>query len=194
VLRTLFSLAIDSDTNVAPVKAMARQALFHVASTNTPLFISTLICDTMNTKKPAEKKGYLRLVSLFIKKMPLVLYSSLPKVVEAVVKSLDPNVPNMRETVLQTSTGILHDLVKTFPSISFHGPSQKLAVGTLEGATVVYDLRTATQCQVLEVRFDDILYCIKNCVMNGVKYVGIYYLLCHLCDWEKWEKLIRYDM
>ncbi|CAG8508817.1 4509_t:CDS:10 [Paraglomus brasilianum] len=143
-------LSIDSDTNVAPVKAMARQAIFHVASINTPLFISTLICDTMNTKKPAEKKGYLRLVSLFIKKMPHVLYSSLPKVVAAVVKSLDPNIPNMRETVLQTSTGILHDLVKTFPSISFHGPSQKLAVGTLEGATVVYDLRTATQCQVLE--------------------------------------------
>jgi hypothetical protein len=40
------------------------------------------------------------------------LYPLLPKVVEAVVKSLDPNIHNMRESILKTATGTLHNLVK----------------------------------------------------------------------------------
>lgn len=40
---------------------------------------------------------------------------------------------------------------RRYPSVDFHGPSQKLAVGTLEGAAIVYDLRTATRWVVLEV-------------------------------------------
>ncbi|KAG9297893.1 hypothetical protein G9A89_000056 [Geosiphon pyriformis] len=104
----------------------------------------------MNSAKPSDKNNYLKLISLFIRKKPLILFSNLPVLVEAVVRSLDPNIPNLRETVLQTTTSILHDLVRTFPSITFHGRSQKLAVGTLEGASIIYDLRTATRWHVLE--------------------------------------------
>lgn len=43
----------------------------------------------------------------------MVLYSHVYSVVEAVVKTLDPNVPHMREVMLQSATSILHDLVKT---------------------------------------------------------------------------------
>ncbi|CAG8543485.1 13126_t:CDS:2 [Ambispora leptoticha] len=141
---------MDADTNSVAVKSTARSAIFQIASINTPLFISALTYDTIDSARPCDKNGYLKLVSLFIRKKPLILYSNLPALVEAVVKSLDPNIPNLRETVLQTTTSILHDLVKTFPSITFHGRSQKLAVGTLEGASIVYDLRTATRCHVLE--------------------------------------------
>ncbi|CAG8592588.1 8778_t:CDS:10 [Ambispora gerdemannii] len=150
VLRTLFTFAIDADTNSAAIKTTARQAIFQIASINTPLFISTLTYDAIDSARPCDKNGYLKLVSLFIRKKPLILYSKLPALVEAVVKSLDPNITNLRETVLQTTTSILHDLVKTFPSITFHGRSQKLAVGTLEGASIIYDLRTATRWHVLE--------------------------------------------
>lgn len=38
----------------------------------------------------------------------------------------------------------------SFPSIDFHGKSQRLAVGTAEGAAIVFDLRTATRLYVLE--------------------------------------------
>lgn len=150
VVKTILGLAIDSDTNVAALKAMAQKAIFQIASVNTPLCISTLTYDTNNSKKPAEKNGFLKLISLFIRKKPLVLYSSLSSLVEAVVKSLDPNIAKMRDTVLQTTTNVLHDLVKTFPSIAFHGATQKLAVGTQEGASIIYDLRTATRCHILE--------------------------------------------
>jgi hypothetical protein len=33
-------------------------------------------------------------------------------VIEAVVKTLDPNIPHMRESVLAAATATLHDLVK----------------------------------------------------------------------------------
>ncbi|RIB08802.1 hypothetical protein C2G38_1982301 [Gigaspora rosea] len=150
VVKTILGLAIDSDSNVAALKAMAQKAIFQIASVNTPLCISTLTYDTNNSKKPAEKNGFLKLISLFIRKKPLLLYSSLSSLVEAVVRSLDPNIAKMRDTVLQTTTNVLHDLVKTFPSIAFHGATQKLAVGTQEGASIIYDLRTATRCHILE--------------------------------------------
>jgi hypothetical protein len=37
-----------------------------------------------------------------------------------------------------------------YPSIDFHGKSQRLAVGTHEGAAIIYDLKTATRLYVLE--------------------------------------------
>lgn len=92
------------------------------------------------------------------------------RVVEAVVKTLDPNVPHLRENMLPTATAVLHSLVKryiyrdyqidreylfyhsSYPFVDFSNSAQKLAVGTLEGACVIYDLRTATRSVVLEVR------------------------------------------
>ncbi|CAG8449148.1 16598_t:CDS:10 [Acaulospora morrowiae] len=150
VLKTILGFAIEVDSNAVTVKAMAQKVIFQIASMNAPLCMSTLAYDSNNSKKPNEKNGYLKLISLFIRKKPLIMYSNLSPLVESVVKSLDPNIPKMRDTVLQTTTSVLHDLVRTFPSISFHGGSQKLAVGTLEGASIVYDLRTATRCHILE--------------------------------------------
>jgi WD40 repeat protein len=39
---------------------------------------------------------------------------------------------------------------RSFPTIDFHMASQRLAVGTGEGAIVMYDLKTATRLYVLE--------------------------------------------
>jgi WD repeat-containing protein 7 len=38
----------------------------------------------------------------------------------------------------------------SYPTVDFHGPSQRLAIGTSEGAVVMYDLKTATRLYVLE--------------------------------------------
>lgn len=48
---------------------------------------------------------------------PLILYSNLPRLVETVVKSLDPKISSLRETVQQTATFILNELVRTCASI-----------------------------------------------------------------------------
>lgn len=37
-----------------------------------------------------------------------------------------------------------------YPCVDFHGKSQRIAVGTHEGAAIVYDVKTATRLYVLE--------------------------------------------
>ena len=56
----------------------------------------------------------------------------------------------MRDGLIQPVTSLFYDLVMTYPNIAFHGGSQRLGVGTLEGSIVIYDLKTATRWQVLE--------------------------------------------
>ncbi|KAI7871474.1 hypothetical protein BDF14DRAFT_1761428 [Spinellus fusiger] len=150
VLRTIFAYAADPQPSMASISRGAKQAIFTIASTNMPLVIGTLTYDTMHSKKMEERIQCLTMIGYFIIKKPLLLYPSINRVVEAVVKTLDPNVPHMREVVLPSATAILHDLVKTYPCVGFSSTSQKLAVGTQEGATVIYDLRTATRSIVLE--------------------------------------------
>ncbi|KAJ3239674.1 hypothetical protein HDU78_002718 [Chytriomyces hyalinus] len=129
---------------------VSRQAVVQIASINPGLFISTVTFDFVHSKIAAERVGGLKLLGMFIAKKPLLLYSHVPRIIEAMVKSLDPNVPGMREAVQTVVTSNFAELVKTFPNVSFHHGSQKLAVGTMEGVTIVYDLKTATKGYVFE--------------------------------------------
>lgn len=53
------------------------------------------------------------LIDVYLFQKPLVIYPHLPKLVEAVVKSLDPNSTANRDAVLDTATEILGHVVKT---------------------------------------------------------------------------------
>ncbi|GAA6050579.1 hypothetical protein JCM3770_001471 [Rhodotorula araucariae] len=151
LVRALFALAIGRNPATPnDLRILARNATLHVAGINTPLFMTTLLHDILNASTASSRNATLKLLGFLIRKKPLVLYSNLPRVVEAVVKSLDPTISALRETVQQSATFILNELVRTFPSIDFHGKSQRLAVGTAEGAAIVFDLRTATRLYVLE--------------------------------------------
>ncbi|PHZ09781.1 WD40 repeat-like protein [Rhizopus microsporus ATCC 52813] len=150
VLRTLFMYATDSQPMMALISRGAKAAIFQISITNMPLVISTLTFDTAHAKSLEDRLRCLKIIGIFIKKEPILLYSHVHNVVEAVIKTLDPNVPHMREVMVQSATSVLHDLVKTYPSVDFSSSAQKLAVGTLEGASVVYDIRTTTRSVVLE--------------------------------------------
>ncbi|KAI0320952.1 hypothetical protein OF83DRAFT_1102148 [Amylostereum chailletii] len=153
MLRSLFTLATSgrkesvSTQNVGP---HARQAVLHIVTNNTALFMTTLSLDIMNAQDVEHRRSVMQLVAFLIRKQPLIIYPNLPRLVEAVVKSLDPNSNTNRDAVLDTATEILGHVVKTFPSVDFHMGSQRLAVGTSEGAIVMYDLKTATRLYVLE--------------------------------------------
>ncbi|KAI9314144.1 hypothetical protein BX666DRAFT_1970762 [Dichotomocladium elegans] len=147
VLRTMFLYALDSQ---AAMSRGANNAIFKIAETNMPLVIGTLTYDATHAKKTDERVRCLKIIGIFIRKKPTLLLGDIHRVVEAVVKTLDPNVPHLRETMLPTATSVLHSLVKTYPFVDFSNSAQKLAVGTLEGASVIYDLRTATRSVVLE--------------------------------------------
>eukprot|EP00923_Selenidium_pygospionis_P060434 GHVN01106353.1.p1 GENE.GHVN01106353.1~~GHVN01106353.1.p1 ORF type:complete len:1214 (-),score=185.50 GHVN01106353.1:296-3895(-) len=74
----------------------------------------------------------------------------LPTITESIIRCLDPSDPTLRRNTLSAATSALFQLVKTFPMITFHQQSQRLAVGTAEYLIVIYDLRTATKWHVLE--------------------------------------------
>lgn len=153
ILRALFTLAVNSrkdNISVQNVGQQARQAILQIASTNTPLFMATLTLDILSPKNLEYRKIVMQLVALLTRKKPLLLYSNLPRLMEAVVKSLDPNSTSSRDAVHDTATEIIGYVVKTFPTVDFHMATQRLAVGTCEGAFIMYDLKTATQLYILE--------------------------------------------
>ena len=77
------------------------------------------------------------------------LEADLPVVVHAVLKPLDPSVPMLREGCLRASTTAIRELVKRYPMMAFHQATQRLAVGTVEGVVLIYDLKTATKWRIL---------------------------------------------
>lgn len=132
------------------VQQMARQAILSIATSSTAVFVQTLVLDLTHAKTAEERKGCLRLISVFIHKKPSVLYPHLLRVVEGVTKCLEPTNPQLRETLLQFVTAALHDLVKTYPSIGFHGSTQRLVCGDFDGPCIVFDLKTGQRFQILE--------------------------------------------
>ncbi|KAI4523652.1 WD40 repeat-like protein [Schizophyllum commune Loenen D] len=153
ILRALFMLATsakkDSISTQNP-SAQARAAILSIASAATPLFMTTLSLDVLSPSTAEHRRSVMQVVAFLIRKRPLVLQSSLPRLMEAVVKSLDPNATASRELVLDTATEIIRQVVKTYPTVDFHGGTQRLAVGTSEGAVIMYDLKTAIRLYVLE--------------------------------------------
>ncbi|KAJ7904510.1 hypothetical protein B0H14DRAFT_2663171 [Mycena olivaceomarginata] len=153
ILRALFTLATSSRKETITAQnagPQARLAVLQIASNNTALFMTTLALDILNPLGVEHRKSVMQIVAFLIRKRPLVLYPNLPRLMEAVVKSLDPNSTAHRDAILDTATEILGHVVKTFPTVDFHMGTQRLAVGTSEGAIVMYDLKTAIRLYVLE--------------------------------------------
>ncbi|KAJ3204663.1 hypothetical protein HDU82_005688, partial [Entophlyctis luteolus] len=111
---------------------VSRQAVVQIASINPALFISTVTFDFVHSKNISERIGGLKLLGMFIAKKPHLIYSFIPRIVESMVKSLDPNVSGMREAVQNIVTSNFAEIVKTFRNVAFHSGIQKLAVGTAD--------------------------------------------------------------
>lgn len=152
-LRSLFMLATTSKKEAINIRnpgPQARLAVLHIASSNSPLFMTTLSLDILHPHSIEYSKSVLQIIAFLIRKKPLVLFPNLPRLMEAVVKSLDPGSNANREAVQDSVTDIIALVVQTFPTLDFHAGSQRLAVGTNEGAVILYDLKTATRLYVLE--------------------------------------------
>lgn len=114
LLRRLFYLATHKDSslpNAASVAAQARLAVLNVASSNAPLFMSTLSQDIMDAKTVDDRTAVMKLCVFMARRRPALLENGLPRICEAVVKSLDPNIGKMRDDVWQAATVILNELV-----------------------------------------------------------------------------------
>ncbi|KAF9265238.1 WD40 repeat-like protein [Marasmius fiardii PR-910] len=162
ILRSLVVLATSTrkeTISAQNVGAQARLAILHISVVNTTLFMTTLSLDILNPTDTEHKKSVMQILAFLIRKRPMVLYPNIPKLMEAVVKSLDPNSTTNRDAILDTATEIIGQVVKTFPNTDFHMSTQRLAVGSNEGAIVMYDLKTAIRLYVLEGHKKSITAC-----------------------------------
>ncbi|KAF8158416.1 hypothetical protein B0H34DRAFT_797808 [Crassisporium funariophilum] len=162
ILRSLFSLSTSmrkDAISIQNVGAQARFAVLAIASNSMPLLMGTLCLDILTPPSMEHRRSVLQILAFLIKKRPHVLQPNLPRLMEAVVKSLDPNSNTNRELVLDSATEIIGYVVKTFPTVDFHMATQRLAVGTNEGAVVMYDLKTAIRLYVLESHKKQITAC-----------------------------------
>lgn len=87
----------------------------------------------------------------------------LPFLLESLIKGcLDPNIPfAIRDRLVGGVTGVLHEMIRQYPTISFHTQSQRLAIATAasvvasgssskSGQIIIWDLKTATRLQVID--------------------------------------------
>jgi len=117
LLRRLFHLATRKEpqatigTTASNVAAQARIAVLHIAESNTPLFMTTLSMDILDAQSVDHRTSIMKLCVFMARKRPEILEHGLPRIAEAVVKSLDPNVASMREEVWHAATVILNELV-----------------------------------------------------------------------------------
>ncbi|KDO17227.1 hypothetical protein SPRG_17359 [Saprolegnia parasitica CBS 223.65] len=98
----------------------------------------------------AYREGVLVYLMTWVNLQYLLMARHLPAVIETILCCLDPTKPDRRKKCLAMSTKCLHDLVKRFPMVDFHKTTQRLAIGTMEGVVLLYDLRTATKWRVLD--------------------------------------------
>ncbi|WFD19805.1 hypothetical protein MCAP1_002042 [Malassezia caprae] len=158
LVRHIFCVAAEPDDVAAThqrltgltLRGLARRATLELASKHSALFMSTLAMDILHAPSVEQSQVTLRLVAFLIRQKPLVLYPSLPRLVEAVVKSLDPTLVAVRSSLTRSAAVMIKELVETYPSIAFHSGTQRLAVGTHDGPVVLYDLKTATRLYVLD--------------------------------------------
>jgi hypothetical protein len=115
LLRQLFRLSTlpktASQATVTSIPALARLAVLHIATLSPALFMSTLSMDILDAKTVEGRKSVMKLCVYMARKKPGVLEAGLPRIAEAVVKSLDPNIGKMREDVWEAATVILNELV-----------------------------------------------------------------------------------
>eukprot|EP00026_Physarum_polycephalum_P000855 Phypoly_transcript_00856.p1 GENE.Phypoly_transcript_00856~~Phypoly_transcript_00856.p1 ORF type:complete len:1321 (+),score=184.89 Phypoly_transcript_00856:66-3965(+) len=99
---------------------------------------------------PNNSAAAIMVLGAMVKKDPCSQLGQLPRLVETVVKSLDPHAPALRDACLKPATAVLHVMVTKYPMVSFHHDSQRLAVGSSDNVVVIYDLKTASRWHVLE--------------------------------------------
>jgi hypothetical protein len=162
VLYPLFKSAqIWGDSGSGSAKVIY-QAILNICIASPTLFASTASLALIGQITPdfyqsdnfkaaeSPRVGVLKALSHVIRNRPTLLVPFISPLIESLIKVLDPKDPILRKTIIQDATQLLFDVVETYSFVDFHKPTQRLAVGTLEGAVVIYDVRTSTRYQVFE--------------------------------------------
>ncbi|KAJ9078530.1 hypothetical protein DSO57_1005972 [Entomophthora muscae] len=143
ILRSLYGAYHEQGRHM---QLVSQQAVLQLALANTPLFITSLGL----AKGIHQLSAIMQLISFLVQNSQSLMLPYIPRVIEVIVKSLHPRDAEQRQSLISPATQCLHDLVAAYSMVDFHPGSQRLAVGVMEGAAIVYDLYTSTRCLVVE--------------------------------------------
>ncbi|RLO09467.1 hypothetical protein DYB28_005682 [Aphanomyces astaci] len=164
----LIPLTLDDDVAKSRLKQASMRLLVEVGTCEAS-FVLTVLQQEMNVsdRSIAYREGVLVYLMTWVNLQFRHMVRHLPAVVDTVLTCLDPTKPDRRKKCLamvrssasdtktdmylilppdisdssRQSTKCLHDLVKRFPMVDFHKATQRLAVGTMDGVILLYDLR-----------------------------------------------------
>ncbi|OQS02522.1 hypothetical protein THRCLA_05106 [Thraustotheca clavata] len=148
----LIPLTLDaSDDEKKRLKQAAMRLLVELGTCEASSVLTVLQHEMSSSDRTYPyREGVLIYLMTWVNIQYLLMVRHIPAVVETILCCLDPTKPDRRKKCLAMSTKCLHDLVKRFPMVDFHKTTQRLAVGTMEGVVLLFDLRTATKWRVLE--------------------------------------------
>lgn len=91
-----------------------------------------------------------QILDMFILKNYEEVVPYLPAVTELIVRTLNPHNPMLRKNTKEKASHALKSLITKLPLVSFYQFKQRLAIGTMDGLIVIYDLVTASQWKILK--------------------------------------------
>eukprot|EP01113_Clastostelium_recurvatum_P031289 TRINITY_DN3889_c0_g1_i3.p1 TRINITY_DN3889_c0_g1~~TRINITY_DN3889_c0_g1_i3.p1 ORF type:complete len:1460 (+),score=297.90 TRINITY_DN3889_c0_g1_i3:131-4381(+) len=146
LLKLMFALSLQNE----PMASAAHGALMTMGGNEPVQFVATLGAEIARDQVTVPSSSAVMTIGSLVKRDPVALLPLLPRLVETVVRSVDPHTPTLRDSCIKATTAVLHTMVSKYPMVSFHTDSQRLAVGTAECSVIIYDLKTATRWHVLE--------------------------------------------
>ncbi|KNC84960.1 hypothetical protein SARC_02851 [Sphaeroforma arctica JP610] len=147
---------VKSSTNAIKGRAMYFGVLKKVATNAPRVLVTTISNFFVKSQSVPSRIHAMNVVLNLVREIPDVFGEQVPRLVDLVVRSLDPHVPQLRDNCLEGSTKTLQEIVKRYLMVSFHAPSQKLAVGSSSGLVVLYDLKTARRWQDIDTKQNEV--------------------------------------
>eukprot|EP00051_Salpingoeca_urceolata_P002375 m.49544 g.49544 ORF g.49544 m.49544 type:complete len:1232 (-) comp12086_c0_seq1:26-3721(-) len=139
VLEKIVALCSGSSSTLS---AAASQALLSVAGCDPDSFLASI-----RGELGKGKSSTIKVVLKLVRRQPVALAKQLGPIVDCIMKCLDPSTPKIREQCQQIATLSLQEMVQTYPMMSYHSQSNRMAVGYNNGHVIIYDLKTVTKWQ-----------------------------------------------
>eukprot|EP00127_Corallochytrium_limacisporum_P002188 Clim_evm82s108 gene=Clim_evmTU82s108 len=130
------------------IARLARQAIVYIAEAQPQLLLKVL---QSNVAKHDSGKATtaLKIIATVLKRNAYLFANDLELVVDLIMKTIDPNLPRLREACVQDATVVLHECIRHYNNVSFHSATQRFAVASGR-QVIIYDVRTASRYQVVE--------------------------------------------
>ncbi|CAD8191725.1 unnamed protein product [Paramecium octaurelia] len=148
-INLLKEISKQSDDMKKRMRQLTAKSIIQVAIAAPVDFTKILNKDIVNLETHLfYPSSIIEIIRNYIKSQHNNIHKQLPILMDIILKSLDPNNPNLRKVCHRSATYALQTICKTFKCVCFHQQTQKIAIGDTQ--IIIYDLRTAVKWRVLD--------------------------------------------